>query len=266
MDSISKSFVSRPIAENKVKSKRSRALSDPEKHAKVALDPRGMMMKEKDAPNHNKSNTIFGALSDTLSSHRNKNKKTHRKVASQAVNCTSVTPSGRNMKGKSAFFVDNDEDYNKGKKADDPLWNIPDSPLFSWLTEHISRPLTNAMYDVPDPLYHELDAKNLPLIDPRLTMSNFFYHQEQQKYEEEQKVVRMAKAAAEKEEEQDLMNERFKLRYNEMNATLALNYIRLAAIRSWEIRKFYMLQQRAKAQWRNLLRLVDPSIKKEEGD
>eukprot|EP01083_Nonionella_stella_P060678 158337_1 len=60
---------------------------------------------------------------------------------------------------------------------------------------HISQPLTNAMYDALDPLYHELDAKNLPLIDPRLTMSNF-YHQEKQKYDEEQKVLRRGQQIA----------------------------------------------------------------------
>lgn len=58
-----------------------------------------------------------------------------------------------------------------------------------------------------------------------------------------------------------------KLRYNEMNATLAANYIRLAAMRSWEIRKFYMFAERARRKWQSLLDIVDPDTSRlRDGD
>ena len=222
------------MTSDKVKSARSRALSDPEKHAKMLLDgqktaksnPSQMIgnnaihkrppqprphstrvagrhkvhgfneadssANSKNKGPHKKTNTILGALSSGIGRKENGKKPKQKKdkntkqsqhgkqqTLPQIQPIRTASPSKRNPKGRSVFSFNGESSESK---ENDPHWNIPNSPLFSWLTEYITRPLTNAMYDAPDPLYHELDPKNLPMIDPRLTMSNFFYHQEQQRY------------------------------------------------------------------------------------
>merc|ERR1712228_9020 len=54
-----------------------------------------------------------------------------------------------------------------------------------------------------------------------------------------------------------LHDDSLKARCNQMNASLALNYIQRAAIRSWEVRKFYMILERAKSFWKQFVFLVD---------
>lgn len=69
-------------------------------------------------------------------------------------------------------------------------WKVIRSPLFDWMTQFMVRPLTRD-YKKPDPLYHELEAKTLPLIDPSLCFQNFFTKLVQQQNDELEQLATM---------------------------------------------------------------------------